>query len=76
MLAAGFGAAVFLAVQSCDTAFAYYGCETPTAKAATKAIDSRNRPRGRGRSSRLGDWLPAWRGAFLCLQSASQTSIA
>jgi hypothetical protein len=31
-LAAGFGAAVFLAVQSCDTAFAYYGCETATAK--------------------------------------------
>jgi hypothetical protein len=32
ILAAGFGAAVFLAVQSCDTAFAYYGCETATAK--------------------------------------------
>jgi hypothetical protein len=32
ILAAGFGAAVVLAVQSCDTAFAYDGCETPTAK--------------------------------------------
>jgi hypothetical protein len=32
ILAAGFGAAVFLAVQSCDSAFSYYGCETPTAK--------------------------------------------
>lgn len=32
ILAAGFGAAAFLAVQSCDAAFAYYGCETPTAK--------------------------------------------